>query len=347
MLARSSLAVAVVAFAVVSGCRPAPEDDTASRGTLPTPTVAPPAPAAVAPPPDLSLEPGLELRRPIQVGRVAVAPIVQTAAARADARPYLTLADGMRNGQVTVSMSSRESLDLSVHNKSARPLFVMHGELVLDGPQDRVMGASLVLEPGETRIVPARCVEQERSEGGSRYTPTGHLAYVTLRSDARHGTQQSVWSRVDETNAALGLHPATRSYRSAAARLDATAEKQRDAVLAAIAALPDHARVVGAAVSLDGKVVAIDRFQTPALWSQLAPMLVSSYVAAGALDGDRPVTTVEGRPTSRTVTPDDVRALASVEGATETTAASTITLAPVDPLAEPRRRDVDQELLSD
>jgi len=45
-------------------------------------------------------------------------------------------------------------------------------------------------------------------------------------------------------------------------------------------AMPDHAQMVGLAFAVDGNIVTVDRFATPALFAKLETELVGSYIAS-------------------------------------------------------------------
>ena len=95
---------------------------------------------------------------------------------------------------------------------------------------------------------------------------------------------------------------------------------RQSTTLALLDAHPDRARMVGVAMALDGVVLAIDRFATPALYRRLEPRLLASYAASH-----------EGEPREgRRLMPDDVRALARLPRALSTTAASYVALRPTE-----------------
>ena len=297
--------------------------DPAAASPAAPPVVAslPAAPPMVASAPasDPSLGAGFEMRGAVRDGRLALVPIVATGTP--DATDYVTLPEGMARGQVSV----REMPDgwevsvVRVHNGAARPLVALQGEVIVEAHQDRVLAESVVVPPGTTREVAVRCVESERGEGSSRFRASGAFAELALRRVVAHKDQSQVWNEVDKINQRHGLSPETRTYRQAAA-LHARGETaaRRDRLAALLAAHPDRAKMVGVAVAVDGKVLAVDRFASPALYRRLEPRLLASY-AAGE----------EGAPREgRRLTPDDVRALARMPRALATTDASYMALRP-------------------
>jgi hypothetical protein len=289
----------------VSALDPAPVD--------PTPT-----------PPNLSLGDGFELRGAIRDGRLALAPIVATGPF--DGLTYATLHESMARGAATVREvdDGFEVEHVIVTNRGAQPLLVLNGEVIVEAHQDRVLAQSLVIPPHESRQVSVRCVESSRAEGGQQFRSSGVIAELSLRRVVAHQEQTRVWRKVDEINGKLGLQPETHTYRHAAAlqRSGPTSER-RERLSAQLAAHPDRARMVGVAVAIDGRVLAVERFATPELYRRLEPRLLASYAAGDA-----------GPPSEgRRVSPDDVREVLRLANAASTTEASLNALRPPD--AEP------------
>ena len=310
----------VIAMLVVSvGCG----DDAPSSGSsrrLPPPTSVPPL--SKPKPVDLALAPGLEMRHPIRDGRLAIVPIVATGDGVATEH-YLTLADGLARHQVTVreiGHGDRFEVDqVRVRNRSTRPLFVMTGEMIVDGMQDRVLAEDRVIPPGTSMRVHVRCVELGREAGHLAFHSRATLAELAIRQAVIHQTQNEVWAKVDQINARHDLHPASKTYREIAELQQSPATiERRDRLARQLAALPDRRALVGLASVIDGQVVSIERFATPELYGALESELLGSYIAS------TDVPPHEGR----TFLPDDVRALAAKPGNRVTPAAFTAVASP-------------------
>jgi hypothetical protein len=243
---------------------------------------------------------GLQLRRPIQDGRLTLIPIVSTN--QPAERKFITLQDGMANGLVTVSEHPEGGYSsVAVSNHSNDPLVILGGEVLLDGHQDRMTAANMIVPEHATVRVGTYCVELGRASGAETFHPGNAIAEIALRRIGAHGDQSAVWSFVDEINSREGLAPRTSTYRLAAkAQLKGGNVERRDRILAQLGALEEHDRIVGLAVAIDNRVVAIDRFGTAALYRQLEPLLLASYL---------PTTSGKAR-TSAPLTPDSVRAFA-------------------------------------
>jgi hypothetical protein len=286
--------------------------------------VIPDEPARQEPPPrplakvDLALGAGQEMRRPIQDGRLTIIPIVATRAAPATG--YLTLHAGMAKGVVTVRELGYDwEVDtVRITNQSREPLVVIAGELIVDAMQDRVTAETTVITAGASQSVHVRCVEEDRDHGGLVFHAGNALAELDLRRTVIHQEQENVWAKVKEINRRDGIATETNTYRHAA-RAQTKSDARRRALIEALEAREERSQIVGLAVAIDGKVIAIDRFATPELYRALEPELLASYLPGTA------GTPAEGKP----VGPAEVRALLALPDATHTTAASTITLRPL------------------
>ena len=225
-----------------------------------------PKPKPKPKPIDLSLGAGFEMRHPIREGNAMIIPIVATA--QPPDLHFVTLADGIAGHHVTVREIARgENFEVDhvrVHNKGAVPLFVMTGELIYDGLQDRAIAEDRLIPPGATVKVEVRCVEQGRERGHMAFRADGVLAELGLRQQMVFATQQDVWTKVEQINAAHHLTPPTKTYRNAAdLQRESDAVTKRTELARQLSALPDRNRLVGLALVVNNAVVEVDRFATP------------------------------------------------------------------------------------
>jgi hypothetical protein len=213
---------------------------------------------------------------PLRVGKAVVVPI---AAEAPRAERYLTLDDGIERGLVTVRELDETNYNrLVIHNDSSRPLFVMSGEMVIGGVQDRSIAQSLAIAPHSEQEVPVFCVELGRASGDSReHAGARAMGHPSLRAAIHAGVQRGVWDEVAAHNLRRGVTNTSASYRKTLERSGAQAW-WRDWLVSDVRALPDHDRIVGLALVLDGKVVAVDVLATPALYRAFEPKLIASYV---------------------------------------------------------------------
>lgn len=302
------------------------EHETKTELKTARPTVIAPA----DPPVDRSLGAGFEMGGVVRDGRIVLVPIVATG--ELPAQHYVTLQDAMARRQATVrEMPGEMQVDLlRVHNGSELPMFVMSGELVLGGQQDRALAETRIIAPGRTVEVGVRCVERGREYGDSQFHSGRALVELSLRQTIAQQLQSDVWNQVAAINVRLHTQTDTETYRHAAAlQQKSPVADRRDRLVAELAAHPDRQRMVGIAIAIDGTVIAIDRFATPELFQAVEGELVASYVASD----------VEGPHEGRLVTPEAIRRLAQLTSSTVTTDASFAALRPLDALSLDPTRD--------
>jgi ARG and Rhodanese-Phosphatase-superfamily-associated Protein domain len=269
---RRAVPSAVFAFAVVaSGCQRTTEER-AKPPPRPAPTPLTDH-AAVLP--------------PIQVDSLSLTPIVRTGASPFDQDPdVLVLDEAFAKGLVTIREEASESVNtLTLTNKAAQPLFLLAGEVILGGKQDRIIGQNTIIAANTTQGVPVFCVEHGRwTEGatGTGFTTAKALAHGRLRGKASFEDQQEVWREVAAKNSERKTESATGTYRQIATQQASgdLAGRQDQRVNAALAKLDPavRANMIGYAVALNGKVATVDLFDSPKLFHKLEHKLVASYL---------------------------------------------------------------------
>jgi hypothetical protein len=230
---------------------------------------------------------------PIQVESLTLTPIVATPAALPDNGAkdgkaasndaLLVLDEAMAAGTVKI----REIADGSVNsltfvNKAEQPVFLLAGEVIIGGKQDRIIGRNTVIPAKSTQAVPVYCVEHGRWDGATKdFTSAKALAHGRLRGRASYAAQGDVWAEVSAKNQLRKTTSASDTYRRVAQQQSdgtlADMEKRVDAALAKLSAA-DRARMVGYAVALNGAVATVDVFGSPRLFKKLETKLVRSYL---------------------------------------------------------------------
>lgn len=219
---------------------------------------------------------------PIQVESLTLTPIVSTDATVKDDK-LLVLDEAMPKKLVRIHEVKDEDVNnLTLTNKSDQPLFLLAGEVIIGGKQDRIIGRNTVVPAKKTLTVPVFCVEHGRWDNNSKeFTTAKALAHGRLRGSANFDTQSDVWREVATKNEQRKTKSASDTYRKVAAQQSdgtlGTWEKQVDAGLGKLSA-EDKAKLVGFAVSVNGKVATVDVFNSPALFKKLQSKLVRSYI---------------------------------------------------------------------
>jgi len=222
---------------------------------------------------------------PIQVESLTLTPIVarQPAGAGGTVETPLVLDEAMAAKQLAIQeIADGDVNSLTLVNRASRPVFLLAGEVIIGGKQDRIIGRNTVIPAKTTQEVPVFCVEHGRWTGKTKeFTTARALAHGRLRGQASYAAQQDVWNEVSAKNKARKTETPSGTYRQVAQQQsDGTLGAMEAQVNAALARMPaaDRARMVGYAVAFNGSVVTVDLFGSPALFKKLETKLVRSYL---------------------------------------------------------------------
>ena len=230
------------------------------------------------------------LLAPVTHDNLTIFPVITTAA-KISSTDYLVLDEGMKSKQVQVLEKDREGSvnELTIRNTSQKPLFLMAGEVVIGGKQDRIIGKNTIVAARATETVPVFCVEHGRWNGRkAEFASAGAMAHTELRKKANFSDQSEVWSEVSAKNAKRKLENGTDTYRGVAQ--SATVVKSiagyQKAFAGKLGKQGEKERQIGFVVALGGKVVAIETFGSPKLFRKFEQKLLRSYYVE-AIDAAR------------------------------------------------------------
>jgi hypothetical protein len=202
---------------------------------------------------------------------------------------YLTLHEALKQKKVIVHETSNVN-ELAIENISIKEeVFVLAGDIVKGGRQDRVIAYDLVVPARSGRIpIASFCVEAGRwtqrgsenaavFESSSLQAPTKDLKIAVRKEMA----QANVWRNVASAQMQLGanLGQSVRSTRSATSlQLSLEDKKLQEAVqayLKKLAPIADGQKdVIGYAFAINGQVNSADVFASHALFEKLWPVLL-------------------------------------------------------------------------
>lgn len=213
-----------------------------------------------------------------------------------------TLAEGMKTPGFRITelkqfgRTREHSVNaLTVQNKSQDAIFLMSGDVVTGGNQDRVISQDQVVMPGTVKNIEVFCVEK----GRWRYDdPTAtenekkifafkgyyNVASPQVRQAVqRTGNQEAVWNAVAKVTSANNVESGTHTY--AALETTNEAKAKRDAYLryfdGKISSLP---KMVGMVVVCGDRVLGVDIFGHPDLFRRQYDALLHGYVAEAATE---------------------------------------------------------------
>ncbi len=175
---------------------------------------------------------------------------------------------------------------LKVVNKSARMVFLMAGEELVGGKQNRVLNASMMVPARGEMPIPVTCVERGRWGYRSRHFRSGdssshsHLRMMISKQvsgsykavGAPRSDQAAVWEEVDRKMEKMGS-------RSPSGALHDMFQDYAHKLEALVGNLSASEGSNGAAFAINGKIVGADLFDKPLTLKKLWSKLVKSYVA--------------------------------------------------------------------
>lgn len=207
-------------------------------------------------------------------------------------RTYVTLEQAMENQSVVLHETGSVG-ELAIDNNSDEYVFVMAGDIVKGGQQDRTIGEDVVLPP-RTKDIPLQsfCVEQSRwsqrqAEAVNEFSSTKKsLSSKSLKVAARANKNQSeVWEEVSKyqektsENVQADLKSEV-SQTSLQLTLESDELKSKvDEYLKALdKVFEDNENVVGFAFSINGKISTVEWFGNADLFAKLRRKLLESAI---------------------------------------------------------------------
>ena len=185
------------------------------------------------------------LLEPVTYENLTVFPVVSSSGY--DTSAFLTLEDGLSNGEVTVREQGADVIyrnrdgsrpaaqnyggpsvnQLVLVNHSKRPLLLLAGELVSGGKQDRVIAKDRIVAPfSEPLPLNVFCVEHGRWSSGSQFNQAKTIVHPSVREQAAVTQKQGdVWAAVSGGSVAPRAATAP-SPTVSSADLDATIREE-------------------------------------------------------------------------------------------------------------------------
>ncbi|HSV73580.1 MAG TPA: DUF6569 family protein [Chthonomonadales bacterium] len=254
------------------------------------------------------------LGAPRTFGNLTVIPVYDPRAT-ASARVF-TLDEALRAGVAKVRESGRDG-DVNrvlIDNHGDRPIYILGGEVVLGGKQDRCVGQNTIVPPRTKAMgVTVFCVEHGRWSGTGDFDQAASaVAQKEVRLHAQEGgfaasrpapsptqrarrgaeppggvdvgvAQDRVWAAVAARNRRFGAESSTGTYRqvvqSSAGGLSQTVRAAEEALLGALGRDP---KLVGVVVAVNNRVVGADVFSDSALFRKMWPRLLRGYATDAA-----------------------------------------------------------------
>jgi hypothetical protein len=140
---------------------------------------------------------------------------------------YISLQEAIDGNLVAISEVSNSGTvnTLLVRNLSNDTLFVMSGEILIGGKQDRVIARDMLIPPNSGQVkIPVYCVEEGRwnyKGEGAKFTEYYGMANEHLRNLIDHNASQAtIWREVSNSNKKDGINSSTSAYTAHADNQD-------------------------------------------------------------------------------------------------------------------------------
>ena len=204
----------------------------------------------------------------------------------------MTLQEALKKKKVKVIETSNVN-ELEIENNSNEKVFIMSGDIVKGGKQDRVIQYDYVLKPksGKTKLA-SFCVEQGRwnqrgNEEASKFGSSSEsIATKELKMSVRkEKSQNKVWENVDLTQKKLAkkINKEVTSDQSKTS-LQLTLENKdlnkatKEYIKEFKNITKKHDDVIGYAFAINGKINSTDIYASNILFKKLWPKLIKSSV---------------------------------------------------------------------
>ena len=193
-------------------------------------------------------------------------------------RHYLTLDEATRTGDLIIREKEPPSVNqVILRNASTNYVFILAGEIVTGGRQNRIFKSDLLLPPNSGPIlVEVYCVERGRwVKRAEKFNPDGNIAGNWLRQRAQQNiAQEEVWREVEKNAKSLKTHSETQDLSQMIndPKVQEGLARRRSETLRCI-----PRGTVGLVVAHNGRIIGADIFESPALFQKLRRKIIDSY----------------------------------------------------------------------
>jgi len=209
---------------------------------------------------------------------------------------FMSLHEGIETKRITITETDLDGAvnELVLRNHSKDTLFIMSGEIVEGGKQDRVVKNDMLIPPHSGRFkIPVYCVEHGRwnekdhdeyddddhdhhDHKGGKFGDYYSMANQHLSRAIRKKGQQGVWDEVKKINDKSGVDSDTHAYTGHAHHVEFRGKQEEYANI--FKTIFDNEKDVIGVIALSGKtVIASDMFLSHDLFMNAYPKLLYSY----------------------------------------------------------------------
>ena len=209
-----------------------------------------------------------------------------------DDRRYVTLDKAIDRGWLKIYETGSGTVSrVDVENKSDHYIFMMAGEILGGGKQNRTISKDVLLQPrGGVVSVPVYCVEQHRWSSGSsiNFISAKSLAPISIRNSIQSGgSQGEVWKEVDSIQKTNKIKSSSGNFQEV---YEDKEVKRKLAEYDPLGRLPRE--TIGAVIVINGRIAGAELFCNDELFAELWHKILKSYSldAIGRGRDDREIT---------------------------------------------------------
>lgn len=190
----------------------------------------------------------------------------------------LTLQNAMQ--QDLVKIEDRLGVNnLQFSNNSNQPIYLMSGEVVAGGRQDRIIANDMVLPPNSNRVsVPVFCVEEGRWGNNSKYKYY-HEGSMHLRKKVdMERNQRAVWKEIDEENEKDNVKTGTHAYTAHSNNRQFVMKENEYLAQFLLESFGNTSNIIGIVAMTGDMVIGCDIFATPQFFEREFNTIIYSYI---------------------------------------------------------------------
>ncbi len=207
-----------------------------------------------------------------------------------DLGKYTNLENAIKENKVIISeVSDSGSVNtLYAKNTSKKTIYIMAGEVVKGGKQDRIVGQDIVLAPGESKNINAFCVEHgrwQKKESGNNFIGYMNVSSKSIRKAAVVNKNQSlVWEKVAEITQENKAGSSTGTY-TALENSETYNIEMKEYLTKFKSVWNKDSKVVGVIAVTGNEVIGCDIFATHDLFVNAYNNLIHSYITEALTNG--------------------------------------------------------------
>ena len=173
---------------------------------------------------------------------------------------------------------------VEIVNNSKNYLYIIAGEIIIGGNQDRVITTDMVIEPNSKKRVDVCCVEHGRwhvrnSSDGENFKQVARaLVQKDIKSkiqDSGTNAQGEVWSKISSCNSAIGNSNTSDTYH----KFIKHNEKKITCLEQTLSkGMKDLKNICGVIVCINGDIIGLELFATPPIFNLFKERLINGYI---------------------------------------------------------------------